>query len=284
IMTLIAIFNFLIFFQYIRAFNIQNFIQLVQNKNTQWNVISNMFSTGPMDGFFDHDTAVSLYRNVQSQFNNIACPLESIGSTEENRTMYLTCLTLLNKRNGLNNQQGVFVNSLHHAREVMSLSMQLYTYAHILYQYFQGDQKTIEFLENNVIWFVPAVNVDGYEYLKQNLNDEDKKLYIRKNRKIEKQCEYDFLQGIDLNRNYPTAFGIDDIGSLPDQCHLNYRGQQPFSAKETQNIQKFLDQRINIKVAINLHSYGNMWLIPFNYINDKENNLLKQMEKYYLIY
>ncbi|EGR34266.1 zinc carboxypeptidase family protein, putative, partial [Ichthyophthirius multifiliis] len=251
---------------------------------TQWSTIQNMFSTGPIDGFFDQSTTLDLYRSVQRQFQQLACPLESVGNTEENRDIYLTCLTLLDKNNDLNNQQGVFINSLHHAREVMSLTMQLYTYAYLIYQYFQGDQQTIDFLKNNVIWFIPVVNVDGYEMLMQNFNDNDIKKNIRKNRKIEKQCEHNVLQGVDLNRNYGTAFGIDDIGSSPDPCSITYRGQQAFSAKETQNIQKFLDLRKNIKVAFNLHSYGNLWLVPFNYISDKENNLLKQMQKYYIIY
>ncbi|EGR29279.1 zinc carboxypeptidase family protein, putative, partial [Ichthyophthirius multifiliis] len=193
----------------------------IQYYNTQWSTIQNMFSTGPIvakkkkkmfltyfkykkDGFFDQSTTLDLYRSVQRQFQQLACPLESVGNTEENRDIYLTCLTLLDKNNDLNNQQGVFINSLHHAREVMSLTMQLYTYAYLIYQYFQGDQQTIDFLKNNVIWFIPVVNVDGYEMLI----------------KIEKQCEHNVLQGVDLNRNYGTAFGIDDIGSSPDPCNI----------------------------------------------------------------
>lgn len=68
-----------------------------------------------------------------------------------------------------------------------------------------------------MIWFIPAVNVDGYNLVKTNFNDENKK-YVRKNRKILGKCSNDLDFGIDLNRNYLIAFGIDEEGSSSNPC------------------------------------------------------------------
>jgi carboxypeptidase T len=73
--------------------------------------------------------------------------------------------------------------------------------------------------------------------------------------------------GVDLNRNYPFMFGIDNYGSggAEDPCRLDYRGPSPFSEPETANIRDFVQKWPNIKVAINIHAYGNMLIHPFNF-------------------
>lgn len=57
-------------------------------------------------------------------------------------------------------------------------------------------------------------------------------------------------------------------------CAEDYRGPAPFSEPETAAIRDFLSSWSNIKVAINLHAYGNLFIFPFNF-DVASNPLLK---------
>lgn len=78
------------------------------------------------------------------------------------------------------------------------------------------------------------------------------------------QCGDKELAGVDLNRNYGVAWDKPG-GSSPDPCAENYRGEEPFSEPETRAIRDFLiSHKEEIKFVYNFHSYGNMYLWPFN--------------------
>jgi hypothetical protein len=68
-------------------------------------------------------------------------------------------------------------------------------------------------------------------------------------------------------------FGLDEIGSSQDPCSETYRGPSAFSEPETSSIRDFVTIWSNIKVAINMHAYGNLLIHPFNY-DTKANNYL----------
>lgn len=70
--------------------------------------------------------------------------------------------------------------------------------------------------------------------------------------------------GIDLNRNYGFHYGEnpEDL----DQCSETFRGETAFSESETQAIKNLCEKYPNIVAAMNFHSYGNMWVHPFNYL------------------
>ena len=105
-------------------------------------------------------------------------------------------------------------------------------------------------------------------------------LYIRKNRNAldlqKKICNSDNY-GVDLNRNYGYMWGYNDLGSTgwEDVCRDDYRGPSAFSEPETRAIRDLIEKWANIKIAINLHAYGNMLVVPFNYddqVNAKLNS------------
>lgn len=80
---------------------------------------------------------------------------------------------------------------------------------------------------------------------------------------------------MDLNRNYGVDWGVSDqtqigLGDLmydqcADPCGECYRGKEPFSEPETRAVRDFLLSHKNeIKFVANFHSYGNMWIYPYN--------------------
>lgn len=124
-------------------------------------------------------------------------------------------------------------------------------------------------LKNTAIFIVPAVNYDGYHYIGQNYKNFGNLSYLSKNRHISdeqsKSCPSEDLMGVDLSRNYDFEFAHDEEGSSGDICSDNYRGPEAFSEPETQAIRKLIQKYPNIKIALNLHAYGNALNIPYNY-------------------
>ncbi len=62
---------------------------------------------------------------------------------------------------------------------------------------------------------------------------------------------------------------MDESGSSSSPCREDYRGKYPFSEPETLSIKKYIDAHDNIISAMNIHSYGNDWIYPFNFTDDK---------------
>ena len=75
------------------------------------------------------------------------------------------------------------------------------------------------------------------------------------------------IDGIDLNRNYSYMWAYDNVGSSPDGCNETYRGTSPFSEPETQIVKDFVESH-DFKIALNYHSYGNLFIRPFGYDPD----------------
>ena len=73
--------------------------------------------------------------------------------------------------------------------------------------------------------------------------------------------------GVDLNWNYDFHFGGNSEDK--EKCGETFNGGKPFSEPETSAIKNLLDKYSNIRSAMNFHSYGNMWIWPFNYSKNK---------------
>ena len=78
-------------------------------------------------------------------------------------------------------------------------------------------------------------------------------------------CGDDTYTGVDLNRNYGFSHG--NQGSKEDPCGESFSGPFPFSEPETRAMRDFIFKHVNeIKFVYNFHSYGNMYVTPFNAI------------------
>jgi len=77
--------------------------------------------------------------------------------------------------------------------------------------------------------------------------------------------------GVDLNWNYGYKFDFDEIGSSSNPCDEQYWGSSPFSEPEVSSMKNFLETHKDIKIAINLHSWGNLLITPYNYDSDWSN-------------
>jgi hypothetical protein len=174
--------------------------------------------------------------------------------------------------NSLDSQSGVLFDGMHHAREPVSMMMNIYLILHLL-----SLPRTYLhlFLSSTHIYFIPIINIDTYKYNSQKYlsGHHIRNVMARKNRRPHstKKCKSDDDIGVDLNRNYDYFFAKDNEGSSGNPCQEDYRGEHPFSEPETRNIKNFVDSHPDIKIVYNYHSWGNLIITPFNYIKNEES-------------
>ena len=77
----------------------------------------------------------------------------------------------------------------------------------------------------------------------------------------------DGQDGVDPNRNYPTAWGLDEEGASFTRRSPTYRGPFPLSEPEDLAYDRLL-RKITPEAVINYHSAAQLLLYPFGYITD----------------
>jgi hypothetical protein len=161
----------------------------------------------------------------------------------------------------------VFYNSLIHAREPAGMEVLLYFMWYLLDNYGSDPQATY-LVDNRELWFVPAVNPDGYCY-NEYTNPGGGGMW-RKNRRDCGGGDW----GVDLNRNWGYMWGYDDEGSDPYCWGECYRGSGPFSEPATQVMRDFINSR-NFVMSLDNHTYGEWLLYPwgYEYIYTPDHNL-----------
>jgi len=104
------------------------------------------------------------------------------------------------------------------------------------------------------VWVIPVENPDGYQY--SFTNDR----YWRKNRRPNPNGTV----GVDLNRNYPAFWGVDDRGSSGVQFAETYRGTSAGSEPETQAVMAFHALHRPV-LALSYHSFSGLILYPWGF-------------------
>ncbi|MPM30038.1 hypothetical protein SDC9_76580 [bioreactor metagenome] len=149
--------------------------------------------------------------------------------------------------------------ALNHAREPMAMQQEVFFMWYLLENHASNPE--IQYLlENTEIYFIPCVNVDGYEY-NRTTNPSGGGMW-RKNRRDNGDGTY----GVDLNRNYGYQWGIDDVGSSPNGSDETYRGTSAFSEAETQAVRNFTLSH-DFKLIQDYHTYSNVILYSWGYEN-----------------
>ena len=78
---------------------------------------------------------------------------------------------------------------LHHAREPISYSMNIYLIVSIVYNSLRGSSDYNRVLDQSLLWFLPALNLDGYRrIIEQFEKSGNLNANIRKNRKPAGSC------------------------------------------------------------------------------------------------
>lgn len=149
----------------------------------------------------------------------------------------------------------VVYQATQHAREWITPEMVRRLMHHYLTGY--GKNRELTNIVNTVdLWFLPVVNVDGYDY---TFASEDTRLWRKNLRDNDGDGVVETGEGVDLNRNFPHKWGYDNEGSSPVPASETYRGTAPASEPETQAQLKFME-RVKPKFVINWHSAAELLL------------------------
>ncbi|MFH0882607.1 MAG: M14 family zinc carboxypeptidase [bacterium] len=161
----------------------------------------------------------------------------------------------------------IFLNGAIHAREVITPLLLMAFADTLLSRYDRGDGRSVELVDSREIWILPLINIDGYRYNEENITDGDISnsgtTLWRKNRRNNGDDTF----GVDLNRNFPFMWGLDDLGSSPVTNYPTYRGTGPASEPETQAIIEFINAH-EFSGVLNYHSFSNLVLHPWGYTYD----------------
>lgn len=141
----------------------------------------------------------------------------------------------------------------HHAREWISVEVPL-LFAEYAVGNYATDPVIHDLLDHAEVWVVPLVNPDGLEYSIYDYR------YWRKNRRDNGDGSF----GVDVNRNYGYAWGIDNEGSSPDPASDIYRGAAAFSEPESRAVRDLIASK-GFQALISFHSYSQDILYPWGY-------------------
>ncbi len=229
------------------------------NGSPNYNVPVN-FSYGSMGGYFTYSEMIAILNNMASLYPNLITVKQAIpgGTSVEGEPIYW--IKISDNPNVDESEPEVLYTSLHHAREPGGLSNLIF-YMWYLLENYQSNSEIQSLVNATEMYFIPCVNPDGYFY--NEATDPAGGGMWRKNRKDNLDGSY----GIDLNRNYGYNWGFNNSGSSPFTADETYRGTSPFSEPETQLVKSFVESR-NFKLALNYHSYGNLLVYPWSYIDN----------------
>ncbi|CAJ0930514.1 unnamed protein product, partial [Mesorhabditis belari] len=239
--------------KYIVAIN--DLDQAIQNERstTAWHHPIDGFSYDKYNSLVDiHDELKRLKREHPDLVTLI-----DIGTSHENRTLLV--IKLKGRRNVVSEKPAFWIDAGIHAREWIAPATAMYTVRQLINGY-DTDPQIQSLLDSVDFYVLPVMNPDGYEYSRITNR------MWRKNRRPA-TCKRNHFHticcaGVDLNRNFDWFFG--SRGTSNDPCHETYHGPQAFSEPETQAVRDFLEAH-KPKAFVTLHSYSQMWLIPFGH-------------------
>jgi carboxypeptidase T len=159
------------------------------------------------------------------------------------------------------NEPEVLFDSLHHAREHLSLEQNLAILRWLTVGY-GTDSRITNLVNTREIWIVFAVNPDGAEY---DLTGSPFRNW-RKNRQPNPGST---AIGTDQNRHYGYDWACCG-GSSASKSSDTYHGSGPFSTPETRAMRDFIQSRRiggvqQIKTAITFHTAGEQILWPYGH-------------------
>lgn len=210
---------------------------------------------GSMGGYYTYAEIGQKLDELHRLFPRVIGSKISIGRSYESRDIWAVKLSDNQRVDG--GRPKVFFDALHHAREPEGM-MTLFHFMYEMGSNYGRDPFITQLLHSREIWCVPIVNPDGYVH-NQTIAPNGGGMW-RKNRRPIEGTDY---IGVDLNRNYPVAWGGPGSDAFPvsDQ----FRGPSPLSEPETQALTTFYQRKGPFATGNSIHAYGELYLYPWGY-------------------
>lgn len=216
------------------------------------------FGQSAMGGCYSFTEVAALLDQFRLQYPQLISVKQSIGTSVEGRPIF--AVKISDHPDTTEPEPRVLFDALHHAREPSSMQALIWFMHHLLTNY-GTDARITSLIDERELWFVPVVNPDGYVF--NELTHPTGGGLWRKNRRQNAGGTF----GVDLNRNYPYAWGQDDLGSSPDPASEVYRGSGPLSEPETAALDAFVATQ-HFEIVWSVHAHGELLMFPFAASND----------------
>lgn len=210
---------------------------------------------GSMGGYLTWAEILAQLDQWRATYPKLITARTSIGKTYEQRDQWIVKVSA--NADVDENEPEIYLETLIHAREPGGMTSAMRCIEYLLERYGKDPDAT-DLLDNREIWYLPVMNVDGYEY-NRSIQPGGGGMW-RKNR---------HGSGVDLNRNFGYKWGYDDRGSSPSPGSSTYRGTAPFSEPAAANVRDFITSRLNkgLTTAWDIHSHGGLCMFPWGYAN-----------------
>ncbi|XP_001949019.4 carboxypeptidase B [Acyrthosiphon pisum] len=182
-----------------------------------------------------------------------------IGKTVEGRPLKVVKISSGQTRENVV-KPAIWIDAGIHAREWISPAVALFILRQLV------ENKSYRTLISEIDWYIlPMINADGYEYSHtvDRLWRKSRRTAATKSGRTLWDVSYG-CEGVDLNRNWDWHWA--GVGASQDPCSDTFAGSHAFSEPETRAVSDFiLDHRDRIQVYLTLHSYSQMWLVPWSH-------------------
>ncbi len=210
---------------------------------------------GAMGGHYTLAQVTAILDTMAKTHPKICAAKVSIGKSIQGRPIWMVKIS--DNVQIDENEPEVLFDSLHHAREPLSITTTLVFMDWLLDNYGKDPEATF-LVDNREMFFVPVLNPDGYEY-NRSIRPNGGGMW-RKNRRRNTGGSY----GVDLNRNWPTGWSAPYGGNSRNPSSNVYRGTKALSEPETFALNAFIKTR-KFTLGCSSHTYSDILLRPWGY-------------------
>lgn len=197
------------------------------------------------DSYKDAAMVEDLLRAYHERYPRITALVE-LGRTHQDRPIW--ALKISDAAELAQDEPAILLDGAHHGSELIAIEYVLDAIDVLLAGY-EVDPRATKWVDGLEIWCVPLVNPDGNHRFVHESG-----LAGRKNaRDNDGDGVVGPLEGVDLNRNYPFAWG--EVERSYATTHRFYRGPDPGSEPETQAMMA-LGEREHFAAALSFHTFG----------------------------
>ena len=216
------------------------------------------FPLGSLLGNYSWDELNVRMDELQAMYPNLISERHILGSSIEGRDIW--AVKVSDNPNEDEIEPEVLYTGLTHAREPVSM-MNLFYFIQLLCENYGTDPELTFLVNEREMWFLPVINPDGYVY-NEEVEPSGGGMHRKNRREESSNCNNNYEQGVDLNRNYGFNWGANNTGSSPNPCSSVYRGTEAFSEPETQAVRDFISSR-SFKDVLHYHTYSNVLIHSF---------------------
>ena len=152
----------------------------------------------------------------------------------------------------------VWYESTQHAREWLATETERRLFGYVLANRNNSSTDIPGLLRDTEMWFVPVVNVDGYDWTFQSKNT---RLWRRNLRDNDNDNVLTGNDGVDTNRNWAEKWRYDQEGASDDFGSDTYRGPSAQSEPEVAALDAMF-AKVKPKFLLDYHTYGPLTLYP----------------------